>query len=126
MTRQLMNLKTLCTAMVVLGLIGGAASAAALNGVSDYGTDAHGWYYTITGGQFPTGPTPNGDNGSGGVFRFLVDNAADWGRNPAESGNWQKDDWFSDNAGIAVTLRNGGAIVYDNNGLEADAATPAD
>jgi hypothetical protein len=100
--------------------------AAPLNGVSDYGTDVFGWYYTITGGQFPTGPTPNGDNGSGGTFRFLVDDAAIWGRNPSESGVWQKDDWFSDNAGIALTMRNGAAIVYDNNGLEPDAATPAD
>jgi hypothetical protein len=113
-------------AMVATGLLSVAAHAAALNGVSDYGTDAHGWYYAINGGQFPTGNVPNGDNASGGTFRFLVDNAADWGRNPAESGNWQKDDWFAQNAGIALTLRSGGAIVYDNNGLEVDASTPAD
>jgi hypothetical protein len=106
--------------------LAGAAHAAPLNGVSDNGTDALGWYYAISGGQFPTGTTPNGDNGSGGTFRFLADNSADWGRNPSESGNWQKDDWYSDNAGIALTLKNGSSIVYDNNGLEVGAATPAD
>jgi PEP-CTERM motif len=116
----------LLAAMAVASMMAGAVQAAALDGASDYGTSAHGWYYAVNGGQFPTGNIPNGDNGSGGTFRFLVDDAADWGRNPAESGNWQKDDWHPQNAGIALTLRNGGAIVYDNNGLEGDAATPAD
>lgn len=118
---------------IVTGIVGAtvalsssAALAAPLDGQSDYGTNTYGYYYAISGGQFPTGTTPNGDNGSGGTFRFLVDDAAEWGRNPAESGVWQKDDWFSDNAGIGLTLRNSGAIVYDNNGLEADAASPAD
>jgi hypothetical protein len=31
---------------------------------------------------------------------------------------WQKDDWFTDNAGFALTLKNGQSIVYDNNGIE--------
>ena len=116
------------TAMLVAGIsIIGAmtATAAPLNGMSDFGTDDHGNYYAVTGGIFPTGATPNGDNASGGTFRFLVDNAADWGRNPAESGVWQKDDWFSDNAGIGLTLRNNGAIIYDNNGLEPDSTLGA-
>jgi hypothetical protein len=103
-----------------------AAHAAPLNGVSDNGTDSLGYYYAISGGKFPTGSTPNGDNGSGGTFRFLVDDSADWGRNPSESGNWQKDDWFTDTASMALTLRNSGAIVYDNNGLEPDATSAAD
>jgi PEP-CTERM motif len=120
------SLKAVFAAALVASLLAGGAQAAPLNGMSDYGTDEHGWYYTVTGGQFPTGPTPNGDSGSGGTFRFLVDNAEDWGRNPSESGVWQKDGWFADNAGIGLTLRNGAAIVYDNNGLEPDAATPAD
>jgi len=113
--------------LMVTGALGlaSAAHAAPLNGVSDNGTDALGYYYAISGGQFPTGSTPNGDNASGGTFRFLVDDAAEWGRSPSESGNWQKDDWYSDNASIALTLKNGGSIVYDNNGLEPGAATPA-
>jgi hypothetical protein len=126
MTTRNQNLIVACAAAAVVCLYATGVQAAPLNGVSDNGRDDLGWYYTITGGQFPTGNTPNGDNGSGGTFRFLVDNAADWGRNPSESGVWQKDDWFSDNAGIALTLRNGASIVYDNNGLEPDAATAAD
>ena len=117
---------TMLLLSIALGALSSLAQAAPLDGASDYGTDEHGYYYAVSGGQFPTGPTPNGDNGSGGTFRFLVDDAAEWGRNPAESGVWQKDDWFTDTASMALTLRNGGAIVYDNNGLEPDAATPAD
>jgi hypothetical protein len=124
-TKNSRYLMSLCTALIVVSM-SAAVRAEPLNGVSDNGRDDLGYYYTITGGQFPTGPTPNGDNASGGTFRFLVDNAVDWGRNPAESGVWQKDDWFSDNAGIGLTLRNGASIVYDNNGLEPDAAAPAD
>jgi hypothetical protein len=117
--------KYFAIALIALSMLAGQnASASVFNGVSDYGTDAHGWYYAISGGKFPNGPTPNGDNASGGTFRFVADNSADWGRNPAESGLWQKDDWFSINAGIALTLKNGGAIVYDNNGLE-DNSVPA-
>ena len=33
-------------------------------------------------------------------------------------GTWNKDDWFPENASLAVTLRNAGAIQYDHNGLE--------
>jgi hypothetical protein len=125
MSTTIFNLRN-AVALAIALTFAASLNAAPLDGASDNGTDQYGWYYTITGGKFPTGPTPNGDNGSGGTFRFLVDNAADWGRNPSESGNWQKDDWFSDNAGIGLTLRNAGAIVYDNNGLEPDTATPAD
>jgi hypothetical protein len=123
----IMNKFVICGFASVVMLIHGVASASVLNGVSDNGTDQFGYYYTITGGKFPTGNTPNGDNASGGTFRFLVDDAAEWNRNPAESGVWQKDDWFSDNAGVGLTLRGpGNAIVYDNNGLEPGAASPAD
>jgi hypothetical protein len=103
-----------------------AANGGAFNGTSDNGIDAYGWYYTITGGQFPTGTTPNGDNGSGGTFRFVTDDPVAWGRPASQSDVWQKDDWFPSNAGIAVTLKNNNGIVYDNNGLEPDAATAAD
>lgn len=96
-----------------------AANGAALNGTSDYGTYDHGVYYAISGGLFPTGTTPNGDNASGGTYRYLSD------RTPSD-GTWIKDDWWNDNAGIGLTLRGTSGIVYDNNGLEPDAAIPAD
>ena len=84
------------------------------NGHGDDQTDALGYYYIITGGKFPTGNIPNGDNASGGTFRFLADDPA-WGH-PIDT--WLKDDWFPDNAGFALTMKNAGVIVYDNNGIE--------
>jgi hypothetical protein len=86
----------------------------AFNGQGEKQTDAYGYYYTITGGKFPTGPTPNGDNASGGTFRYITDDPA-WG---TTIDTWHKDDWFTDNAGFALTLQNGATTVYDNNGLE--------
>lgn len=86
----------------------------ALNGQGDYQTDAYGYYYAVSGGLFPTGTTPNGDNASGGTFRFLTDDPA-WGQ-PIDA--WRKDDWYPQNASIALTLKNGATSVYDNNGLE--------
>ncbi len=77
--------------------------------------DDLGYYYVITGGKFPTGTVPNGDNASGGTFRFLLDDPA-WGGYPL--GQWNKDDWFPSNASIALTLLNNGNILYDNNGIE--------
>jgi hypothetical protein len=65
------NLTLGLAATAALGLAGAAAYAAPLNGVSDNGTDALGYYYAISGGQFPTGSTPNGDNASGGTRHWL-------------------------------------------------------
>ena len=96
-------------------LFSSSSYAAPFNGFGDNQTDTFGYYYIITGGLFPTGTTPNGDNASGGTFRFLTDDSA-WGYT---TDTWLKDDWFTDNAGFAVTLKNGGAAVYDNNGIEA-------
>ena len=93
-----------------------AVSASTFNGQGDFQRDDLGYYYAITGGKFPTGTTPNGDNGTGGTFRFITDDP-DWGSYPQQV--WNKDDWFPENASIALTLRNGSnTIVYDNNGIE--------
>jgi hypothetical protein len=99
-----------CLAMVWSGTARGV-----MNGTVDYSTDAFGRYYQITGGQFVNGQTYNGDNASGGVFRFIGDDPAN---TYGEFQNWVRDDWFTENAGLAMTLKNGGAIVYDNNGIE--------
>ncbi|MHB1034823.1 MAG: hypothetical protein ACYC35_11140 [Pirellulales bacterium] len=101
------------TLALVAGVVG-SAGAAVFNGAGDNQRDDLGYYYIVTGGKFPTGTTPNGDNASGGTFRFLTDDPA-WGY-PVDT--WKKDDWFADNAGFALTLKNSGAAVYDNNGLE--------
>jgi hypothetical protein len=100
--------------LVLMVSFGNSLCAGQFNVVADNQVDVLGYYYIITGGKFPTGPTPNGDNASGGTFRFLLDDLG-WGY-PIDT--WQKDDWFTDNAGFALTLKNAGLIVYDNNGIE--------
>ena len=90
------------------------AIAQTFDGVGDHQIDALGYYYQITGGKFPTGNTPNGNNGSGGTFRYLTDDPA-WGYS---TDVWHKDDWFPENASFALTLKNGASTIYDNNGIE--------
>jgi hypothetical protein len=101
--------------MVAACLATAANGAVVFNGAGENQTDAHGYYYVISGGKFQPGQTVNGDNASGGTMRYLVDDPA-WG--PYPLGTWQKDDWFPANAGFALTLKNGASTVYDNNGLE--------
>lgn len=117
-------MRRLCVGLCLLAITlasAADANAALFNGVSDNAMSSLGYYYAMTGGKFPTGNIPNGDNGStlnGGTFRFVTDDPVAWSRPVAQSGVWQKDDWFPENAGFAVTLKNGAALVYDNNGLE--------
>ncbi len=74
------------------------------------------FYYVITGnsGKLPASQVRNGDNATGGTMRFVTDDPA-WGH-PTQQ--WQKDDWFPQTAGLALTLKNGGSTVYDNNGID--------
>ncbi|MGQ9809478.1 MAG: hypothetical protein ACUVS8_13275 [Armatimonadota bacterium] len=104
----------------VLFLVGPSLCAGpAFDGQGDFQRDDLGYYYAITGGKFPTGNTPNGDNASGGTFRFIFDDP-DWQTYyPTLAIDvWHKDDWFQQNAGIALTIKNGSSILYDNNGIE--------
>ena len=105
----------LFTATLALALLMAAPAWATFefNGQADNTLDIQ--YAAITGGLFPTGDIPNGDNASGGTFRYLLDEPL-WGGYPL--GQWNKDDWFPANAGLAMTLMMGDATVYDNNGLE--------
>lgn len=105
-----------CAALVATSV---AAPNFTFNGAADYGLGSY--YYTIQGGKALPGTTRNGDNGSGGVYRFLTDEPT-YGY-PTDS--WQKDDWFAPgqagpygNHGLAMTFFNGGSIVFDNNGIE--------
>jgi hypothetical protein len=111
---QMKKLITICAVVTVILIFNGQSFAALFNGAGDNETDTLGYYYIITGGLFPTGTTPNGDNASGGTFRFLTDDTA-WG-NTIDA--WGKDDWFSDNAGFALTMKNASSLVYNNNGIE--------
>lgn len=106
------RLITVCA--VTLAVCGGLAHAGIFDGQADNQRGDLGYYYAITGGLFPTGTTPNGDNASGGTFRYITDDPA-WGYT---TGTWHKDDWFPQNAGIALTLKNGTNTVYNNNGIE--------
>ena len=120
-----LSVLALFTGLAAFAMSSRTATAASFDGNSEYQEDGLGYYYQITGGKFPTGPTPNGDHGStanGGTFRFVTDDPVVWGRPIGQSGLWQKDDWFPQNAGIAVTLKNGASIVYDNNGIEDNTA----
>lgn len=96
------------------GLAGTATAGPVFDGTHGKATDEYGYYYVVNGGKFQPGQTRTGDNASGGTMRFITDSPA-WGY-PIDA--WQKDDWFSDNAGFAMTLKSGGSIVWDNNGIE--------
>jgi len=109
-----MRIKSIALLTLTTMLSAVVAEAAIFDGAGDNELDSLGYYYAITGGKFPTGDTPNGSRPSGGTFRYLTDDPA-WGKTIDV---WHKDGWFADNAGFAVTLKNGGAIVYDNNGIE--------
>lgn len=113
---------TLFLVVLLVVQCGGLANADVFNGHSEYEIDSYGYYYAITGGLFPTGNIPNGDNASGGTFRYILD-APEWNTwyGPSSAydlGYWHKDDWFPQNASIALTLENGATIVYNNNGIE--------
>ncbi|MBD3293723.1 MAG: PEP-CTERM sorting domain-containing protein, partial [Armatimonadia bacterium] len=56
----------------------------------------------------------NGNNGSGGVFRYISDNP-NW---TSTLGEWQRDDWYPANYGIGLTMFGGeDTILYDNTGI---------
>jgi hypothetical protein len=111
------ELTTFCVAAVLL-LVANNVAQAVMDGQIDNSTDAFGRYYQITGGIFVNDQTYNGDNASGGVFRFIHDgNPHPWGY-PDAFQQWRRDDWFPENAGLALTMKNNGAIVYNNNGIE--------
>ncbi len=109
--------------MLLIGVMGifliiNNTAHAIMDGQIDYSTDEFGRYYQITGGIFVNGQTYNGDNASGGVFRFIHDgNPHPWGY-PLAFQQWARDDWFTQNAGLALTMKNEGTIVYNNNGIE--------
>ena len=110
------NVRWFCALTVIActALVGSARADATFNGHGDNEIDSAGYYYIMTGGQFPTGTTPNGSSASGGTFRYLTDDPA-WGYG---IDTWHKDGWFSQNASFALTLKNGTNTVYNNNGLE--------
>ncbi|GAB4132846.1 PEP-CTERM sorting domain-containing protein [Thermopirellula anaerolimosa] len=121
MRKLLVASGAMCLLMGLCGSVRAADYSLLFNGHGEFQTDSHNYYYAVTGGKFVNGQTVNGDNASGGVFRFLFDDP-DWntvltgGAYPLAT--WIRDDWFPQNAGFAMTLYNGTSIVFDNNGIE--------
>lgn len=109
---------SVCVAVAALAGVASAQSHPSYNGSTEYSTEYFGLYYAITGSLFPNGQTVNGDNGSGGTLRFTHDDPAAAASYPTGYQGWQKDDWFPENSGLALTMKNQGSIVYDNNEIE--------
>lgn len=108
---------SLAFAAAVASLCGAAAQAGTtFNGHGEVQDDSHGYYYAVTGSKFVNGQTADG-TANGRTIRFIQDEPA-WGRSPSELDQWQKDGFFTDTAGVALTMKNGASTVYDNNGLE--------
>jgi hypothetical protein len=84
------------------------------NGAADNQTDIHDYHYAVTGGIFPTGNQPNGTRASGGTMAFITDDPI-WGY---ATQVWHRDTWFAETAGQAMTFRNNGTTIYDNNGID--------
>ena len=105
-------------AVCVIAVMSAGLARAEMNGNIDYSTDTFGRYYQITGGKFVNGQTYNGDNASGGVFRYIHDGNPNPMGHPEAFQNWTRDDWFTENAGLALTMKHEGTIIYDNNSIE--------
>lgn len=102
-------------ALVFVGACCASVSADAFNGAGDNQRDDLGYYYVITGGKFPNDQTVTGKKNTGGSMSFILDDPVwqTWGYNYAID-VWHKDGWFTQTAGLALTMKNGGTTVFDN------------
>ncbi|MDP2999713.1 MAG: hypothetical protein Q8N47_19655 [Bryobacterales bacterium] len=84
--------------------------------------EPNGFYWVLNAGKFMGGQTLNGVSGAGSAIAFAHAEPL-WG--DAGLGAWTKDighgPAFSATAGLALTLKNGSAVVFDNNGIETGA-----
>jgi hypothetical protein len=113
------KINQLCVGLMLVALCvapGAASASTTFNGQGENQTASLGYYYAVAGGKFVNGQTADG-TANGRTIRFIQDEP-DWGRAPSELDQWQKDSFFSDTAGVALTLKNGASTVYDNNGIE--------
>jgi uncharacterized protein (TIGR03437 family) len=101
-----------------LAVILNAGSAASQSDIS-VPAEPNGFYWVLNGGKFVGGQTLNGVSGAGSAIAFVHDDPL-WGNTGLRA--WTKEiglgPAFSAAAGLALTLKNGNAIVYDNNGIE--------
>jgi uncharacterized protein (TIGR03437 family) len=80
----------------------------------------NGFYWVITGGKAANGLALDGVSGPTSAFAYRHDDERQWSANGLRQ--WTKDTGlpgqFSAAKGVALTMRNGSQIVFDNNGLE--------
>ncbi|MHB0947210.1 MAG: PEP-CTERM sorting domain-containing protein [Sedimentisphaerales bacterium] len=96
---------------VMMILIVSCPVLAVMDGQGDNQTDVYGYYYAITGGKFVNGQTVNGAKTTGGSMAYLLDDPS-WGSYTIDT--WNKDGWFTQTAGLALTMKSGNSTVYDN------------
>lgn len=83
-----------------------------------------GYYYSVLGGKSVSGQTLNGVSGATSALAFRHSDPLTWG--PTGNDGWTKNTGLGANysvvTGVALTLRNGATVVYDNNGIETSSA----
>ncbi len=79
-----------------------------------------GFYWSLLGGKQVSGQTMNGVSGSTSALAFRQADQLTWGTAGfnAWTDNTGLGSQYSTVSGLALTLRNGTAVVYDNNGIE--------
>jgi len=97
-----------------------SAGAQATQGNISVPVEPNGFYWVVTAGKFVNGQTLNGVAGPGSAIAFSHDDAASWGPNGHKA--WTKQTGLGAAhracSGLALTLKSGATIVYDNNGIE--------
>ncbi len=94
--------------LLILLLVVPAWAGSSFDGAGEYQTTAQGMYYVITGGQVDTGAA-DGHN-----IASLTDDPMRF----KAMGQWVKEGYNNTSGSIALTLKSGGATVFDNNGIE--------
>jgi uncharacterized protein (TIGR03437 family) len=79
-----------------------------------------GFYYSVLGGKAVAGQTRNGVSGSTSALAFRQSDTTVWGETGynAWTANTGLTSVYAATPGLALTLRSGTSIVYDNNGIE--------
>jgi uncharacterized protein (TIGR03437 family) len=79
-----------------------------------------GFYFSILGGKAVSGQTLNGVSGATSALAYRQSDPLTWGTTGlnAWTNNTGLGTAYSIASGLALTLRNGTSVVYDNNGLE--------
>ncbi|MDQ2898444.1 MAG: hypothetical protein M3Y07_01425 [Acidobacteriota bacterium] len=80
----------------------------------------NGFYFVLTGGKLVNGQNKTTLSGLFSPVAFRNEDQTSWGSNGYRmwTTNLELTNAITDTAGLALTLRNGASIVYDNNGIE--------